>query len=1166
MARQQPSKAHLFAVAESLSHDGRRLPLPDSIWLSRAVAMAQTFAIPFAFYFKSVVVFIAMSWLFYRAYQVLNKPLEELAGLLGFDIPSCPIIDLAAIKADGAIVHWNLAEKQKHKSTHRFEVHLNGNLIDTLSIHESAATITGLQPGCFYVVRVSLVNNMEFSSKSAPIRFRTKHATTGDFFVAAADGNDPDTDGAQEPVPRVRAYRGLKDITSPPADAVPMTREGSTGLLPKRSVAGRRASPSALDLERHNSTIDESDAAEGAETITQLTEKLDAIRRETEEIEKQAKEEEEEETQQKEELIKERDELKAEATEKERVSRNLKKELKTLEGQNTHAQNERTKHERILAQKKQEREKLKEDMIRWAEEAEKLKEKLRQARQEKDNCITIAEGEKEALRMQQADEVAAIKALDDEVKEKSTEIKKLERSMKNYSPSGAEPEPNLVQQLQHDAEERREWELHFKSLQQQYALAAQNLDKTRRIHAEQQAYLESLRARRRQEESQHFASPPTTERPLRRGDSQRSRRAQSGPSSSDSPRVSAFALTSAPFASGATSTAPMFPGNQHINFYNGMTINRPTDELAMSAEDRDALTAGAPMSPNAAAELLPTDLFGDGDFIKPLPGLGALPGMPNLAAPAARLDDSGGLVPASPVSGDSSSRSASVFASPQVSQPNLPLGSPEAAFVETDGRSIRSVRSNRAPSGGAASSRFSGMFGIQRRAKTASADEGPALSKANSMPRQDGGIPGLDSASRKRNSSISGSMLSGTLGDAFDPPPPMPAASRLSRFNPFASRAPAQSTGAWPTSFGGFRRRPGSPRPGSTHSNELPRPSFDSTRWGADAWPSADAASGARSSPLAFGAGWNAPSSQQSRMLGSRHPSRRPSAQHGGSGPPDNIMEDEGSEPDSDSDILDSSKAAKLGPIGTKPPPGSKKAEKAPANDAPKLNPAAKDFKSFFSGMSLTKSKTRDKDNASTVASSASGTPNLPQQEDHEDMSPPNSRKSKDTRDTRSMTTTESSIAESGRNSQEYLARTPSYTNSDAAAPSPLLSGTSAGKESFMQKLSRKSSSSKFTLPTFKREKSRLDTNVAPSPAPAEEDEHENEGSLSASVSSEKFAPGRESREHARGSGRNWSNVLKLGIGKRGNETPSLSGMSMTSAGADGTDDEAGGHGGGRDE
>lgn len=1098
----------------------------------------------------------------------MNKPLEELAALLGFDIPSCPIIDLAAIKADGAIVHWSLAEKQKHKSTHKFEVHLNGNLIETLPVHESAATITGLKPGHYYVVRVSLVNSMEFSSKSAPIRFRTKAAaaTAGDRFAAPVESHETDPDGNPEPVPRVRAYRGLKDVTSPPPDAAPMTREGSTGLglATKQSLKSRRTSPSALELERRISAFEDSEATEGAETVTQLTEKLDTIRRETEETERQAKEEEEEESQQKEELVKERDELRAEAAEKERVSRNLKKELKTLEGQNTNAQNERSKQERLLAQKKQEREKLKENMAKWEGEAERLKEALRRARQEKENAITIHDGDKDAFHVKQEEEAAAIKVLDDELRQKIMEIKELQRALKNNSPSGTEPEPNLVQQLQQDAEEKRQWDLHYKTLQTQYSVTAQTLEKTKRIYAEQQAYLDSLRAKRRQEEAQHFTSAPTTtDRTIRRGDSQRSRRATSGQSASESPRMSNFALTSAPFAQNVTSTAPIFAGNQHINFYNGMTINRPTDELAMSAEDRDGLTGGAPMSPSAGADLLPTDLFIDDP--QPLPGLGALPGMPNLAGPLARLDDTNSLVPASPVSGDSSSRSASVFASPQVSQPNLHIGSPEAGLIDVDGRSIRSTRSNRATSGGAAGSRFSGMFGIKQRAKAASTDEGPALSKANSLPRQDGGIPGLDSVSRKRNSSISGSMLSGTLGDAFDAPQ-MPPASRLSRFNPFSSRAPANASAAWPTSIGAFGRRPGSPRPGSTHSNEFPRPSFDSSRWGADAWPSGDAAGGARSSPLAFGAGWNAPTAQQPRTWGSRHPSRRPSAQQGVSGPPDDIMEDEGS--DSDSDFLDSSKAAKLGPIGTRPPAGSKKAEKAPEIDPPRLNPAAKDFKSFFSGMSLTKSKTKDKDNASTVASSASGTPNLAQHEDHDDLSPPNSRKSKDTRDTRSMTTTESSIAESGRNSQEYLARTPSYTNSDAAAPSPLLSGTSAGKESFMQKLSRKSSSSKFTLPTFKREKSRLDTNVAPTSVPtAEEDEQstENEGPLSASLSSERFVPGRESRENVRGgaSGRNWSHVLKLGMGgKKGNETPSLSGMSVTSAGtgADVTTDDEGTH------
>lgn len=1064
----------------------------------------------------------------------MNKPLEELAGLLGFDVPSEPIIDLASIKADGAIVHISLPEKQKPKTSMKFEIHLNGTVIDTLSIHETAATITGLQPEAFYVVRVSLVNNVEFSSRSAPIRFRTKPATSGDFFVISADGHETDQDAAHQAVPRVRPFRGLKDIAPASPDAIPMTREGSsTGLGVKRTLTGgRKPFPMIIPSDKHDPPAEEGEPPEGAETIQQLTEKLDSIRRETDEAEKQAKEEDEEELRQKDELIKERDGLKAEAMEKERASRNLKREVNTLERQNTAAQNERTKHERLLQQKKQERQKLKDDSVRWEREVEEYKVAVDQARQAKEEEAAKAVEKKQELQSKQAEESAVVKALDDEIREKSAEIKKLERAMRNNSPSNNDQhEPNLVQQLQQEAEEKRQWDINFVQMQQQYAATAQKLEQAKRIYSEQAAYLESVRARRRQEEALHYSSPPATQERLpRRGDSQRSRRAQSGHSSSDSPHMATFPITSGAFGPSMTSTSSMFPSAPFLNIHNGMTISGPTDEIAMSEEDKEKLTGGAPMSPGAGADLLPADLFGDGDkfssdFVAPLPGLGSLPGLPGIPGPAANLppQDYTGQGPASPTS--ASSRSPSVFVSPQASQQNLHMGSPENA-MDADKRSIRSVRSNRATSNGGAGSRFSGMFGIKQRAKTTSVDDGLPLGKAqsHSMPRQDQGIPGVDSNTRKRNSSISGGVMGGLGTDGtFDGPPPAPSSSRRSRaFGLFSSSK--KESGGWPSAFNPSGRRPTSPRPVSTHSNELPRPSFDSSRWGVDTWPSGDAGSGARSSPLAF-PGWNAP--QQSRAFGSRHPSRRPSAQYGASGPPEDILEDE------DSDTADSLRAARLGAIGTKPPPGLKKAEKAAVvEDVPKLNPNAKDFKSFLSSMKLSKSKEGG-------ASSTSGTPNADKGEFEE--SPPNSRKSKDTRDTRSMTTTESSIAESSRNSQD-LARTPSYSNSDAAAPSPLLGGSSADKESFMQKLSRKSSSGKFALPTFKREKSKLDSPAtAPTSVPPTEEEDD---SMSASISS---LPPRESKEVQRGSGRNWGNVLKLGSSKKkGNETPSVSGMSMT--------------------
>lgn len=247
---------------------------------------------------------------------------------------------------------------------------------------------------------------------------------------------------------------------------------------------------------------------------------------------------------------------------------------------------------------------------------------------------------------------------------------------------------------------------------------------------------------------------------------------------------------------------------------------------------------------------------------------------------------------------------------------------------------------------------------------------------------------------------------------------------------------------------------------------------------------------------------------------------------------------------DEDSDALDADRRPHLAPIGTKPPPGSKQAEKSaeePAADA-KPNPNGEVFKNFFSSIKLSskdKEKLRDAE-ASSSQTPTSSTPSASHAHglSVDDESPPASRKS---RDARSTTTVESSVAESLRNSMD-LARTPSYSNASETASnaSPMLGSGSFGKESFIAKLQRKSSSGMWNLPTFKRDKSRLEPTAA-----SHEDEEE---ALSASASS--LGGGRESKEAQRGS-RSWSNALKLGK-KKGGETPSVSGLSITS----GADDE----------
>jgi hypothetical protein len=840
--------------------------------------------------------------------------------------------------------------------------------------------------------------------------------------------------------------------------------------------------------------------------------------------------------------------------EKEKASRNLKREVNIAERQNTAAQNERLKLERTLQQKRTERQKLKDDIVRWDREADEMNADAVRLRQDKEEHFEQTTQEKEALRTRLAEKTDMVRELDDQVKETTSEIKRLERAQKEGSPSGTEAEPNLVQQYQQDAEEERVHQSIIAALQQKYAMLYTKVDAAKRFHAEQLRFLESLRAeRRRQDELQaQYASPaPAQDRLPRRENSQRSRNAASRHSVSDSPRLAAFPINPGPFAGHANPLSSGFNSAPFLNIQNGMTLPNPTDAVSMSEEDKNQMTGGAGMSPGIE-ELLPRDLLSGDDkntseYVQPLPGLGALPGLPGRIGPLppAFTQEHSGTDPVSPAS--ASSRSPSVFASPGASQNNLNLGSP-GEMMDADRRSIRSTRSTRATSGGT-TSRFSVMFGIKQRNKTMS-EEGPPLSKSSSMPRADQMISGLDSAARKRNSSISGAVFQGpNLDGSTDASTAAPPGRRA--FGLFSR----EKSGGWPSNFATqFGRRPTSPRPGSTHSIELPRPSTDSTRWvvGMDpSWPPGDAASGARNSPLAFGPGWNLPASQQSRFHGSRHPSRRPSVQYGATGPPEDIMEDE------DSDALDPDQAPHLAPIGTKPPAGSKKA----ADPAAKLNPNAKDFKSFFSmkfrsgkDKGEDRSASRDGSELSTTMPSASTTPNLEEEE-----SPPNSRKS---RDVHSLTTTEST-AESGRASSD-LARTSSYSNSDV--PSPSLAGSS--KETFMQKITRKSSSGKFALPTFKREKSHLNPSSAATtgatsvPIPSEQDE---EDDMSTSVGSLKepsqmgSAKGssepRESKDGNRNSSRSWSSVLKIGK-KKGNETPSVSEMSMATSGTEEADEE----------
>lgn len=501
--------------------------------------------------------------------------------------------------------------------------------------------------------------------------------------------------------------------------------------------------------------------------------------------------------------------------------------------------------------------------------------------------------------------------------------------------------------------------------------------------------------------------------------------------------------SSAPNYTATSSGSPTFPSSSaFFNINNGMTISAPSDQLTRVRTETETVTGNPPMSPRADS-LLPSDLLGDEDLLD-LSGRSAkIPGN------APQFDN---RLQGSPSTVSSESRPASAFASPHESLNNLP----EA------GRSSGQL-GNRAPDQGgtsddvqSASKRLSGLFGFHRQRGKTLADGPPLLGtlkpgQSQSFPRNlDQGLDPI--GTRRRRLSYTGNWANPmttlfprntTANITTDSSSDRTSNRRVAFPNFFSSgRLGSGNSSSMnkssldtpdlgngynqfsprhdpidPSILGTVRRGSLSPRPSSTYSfeNHLPRPSTEAQPFG---WPAPDKA-GHRGNPLGFD--WPSPTAW------SRNQSRRPSFQVGSSGHlPIGL-------PATDSDFFQTSYDVQRpiqAPIGTRPPSSHRPV-------TPKLNPAAPSFKTIFSKKS---EKDKDKGKGEEIDHSDARDHDLSATE----SSPPQSRHSKDPR----------SIPTSAAQSYESLERVPSGTPSESTHP----------KESFIQKITRKSSSSKFNL------------------------------------------------------------------------------------------------------
>ncbi|KAF9731179.1 hypothetical protein PMIN03_005721 [Paraphaeosphaeria minitans] len=1085
---------------------------------------------------KTACVLLALIWVAFRAYRVLSKPVEELINLLGLEVPVAPLVSLAGIKADGVLLHWKPPDQRS--SVVKYVVRINGIDIGDVSPQETSVTIENLQPDHHYVIRIVTLNTANFQAPSVPIRLRTLPAESEQFY-----GNAPHKDirdGAQaddyNPTPIIRPNKNLVDFMAPSVTAPVMTREHSNSVSRhRRSEPGRRNSPASGTAEQARAA---QEAADSQDTIKQLTEKLDSLRRELEDMEKQIQDEEQEFVTQKALLIEKRDEKKASLKEKEDASRDLRKEVATLERANASAQAKRSNQERLLQKKEAETKKLKEDMAKWERDSRELRDAAKVIQQERTEYEAQSENRIKELRGKHEEELQMNKSLEEVIREKGTQIKTLEEERKLLEED--EDVGDAQDGAETEAEDRRWMEL-YSSLQQRYADAWQQFNEAEHINKEASARLAYLQQRRMSQPQVMSVTAPEFV-PARRNSGVRSR-----PLSMREPLTSAnfggfIPSTAAPFNSGIVSNSPQYSNaTPYFNPVNGMALPPPSAHASsFSQADIESLTGGAPMSPTAGA-LLPSGLFGDGmtddgmtdeDDLGPrLPSLDPSPNLrhvlPGLGAPGTSEQIRS---PSSPVS----VQSRSPFASPRDSGGQLGFFPSNENVLDSDRRSIRSTSSSfKNPP----TTRFGSLFGLHRqRGKTL--DQGPPLgslkaSQSQSLPRQE--HEDLDPiGTRRRRGSHSG----GAWYNAFIPSKAQPeesssnpkhVATRKRAFDMFGTKGDP-----WLTSALGSER-PSSPRQGSTKSNEanvLPRPSTESqTRFG---W--SVEGFNARSSPL--GVDWSVNNTSTSSW--SRMPSRRPSIQHGSTV---SLLNDELLQGDM-ADFPSTTRSPTQAPIGTRPQSSaSHMAPLVPPTPPKQLNPDAPTFTFAFGSKEdkdakaqkaaekaeraaekeAKRAERKEEKKAAKAEKSSRKQSTIPEVAVSEQSGSPVAARF--SRDNHSLSTADYSESSPRESLDQYSHQ----TTAELHLPSSL------GKESLMQKLSRKSSSSQF-LQFGKGQRSLFSKKSSEAVTPDEMEE--DGGGLSVRSTDSAGASPSIGTPKDKSIALSWSSIKR--IGKRGDKTPSL--------------------------
>lgn len=967
-----------------------------------------------------------------RAWQTLWKPVPELISILGVDVPDRPDVSLAGIRADAATLNWS--RPSPNRPVQRFLIQVNGVVVGEVAANqEPAIVVSGLKPEHFYNVRVIAVGSNNFQAGSRVIRLRTfgkdgrpqlgTSRLPANFAAEEQPGSAQGDHGDENGTPR-------SPLAAVDAANVDPTTASPAG--PRRNTVTRRHSPSTASQDAPPGREDPSD--QGAQTLAELTERFESIRRETEETAALVAKEEMDNKRQLDELEAEKQEKKKEQKKKEEQTEKLKREVHSTDRAMRNAQQRRAQKEKQLKEKMDQRTKFQDNIAKWEKSIDDMRREMEGFETQRKELAEERDTKLEDFQQVNGDLQQECCRLEVELREKREQVKELEDARKKL-PRGEDDE----EWRDDDAAFRRECQRRQKGLHD--AVIAENrnskrLDEQIRVLSMQLGHIPGAQSafpmyNQANSSAVDFEASLSTLTQLKR----RSRNSNSVSNVSIPSPLPPYSQIDPATAPGALTTSRTTgpPG-----FAQGPFMSLAGDMPQPLDEDEISRVTSAPLSPSATA-LLPSNILDD-IYDEPSPTANRFDIDPFSALPTSPVEDA-----QSPAS---SRGSMSILSSPRGSAHNIPF--PTFPSDQGDGRPQNAT--DNAPSPAPAEpppNKLSNFFNFQRsrHAKTLD-DSGPALgslkpAQSQSFPRQ---LEEGDGLTNKRRISISGpwskfnrnsagpDITEGLVTRAFS----------ARAFNPFSS---SHRTGA-SNLFSG--PDPSSPRPGSTASNDFPRPSTDSSSiWGPQ--PTDSATLGKQShfwSPDAS-ATW------------SRNPSRRPSLH----GSPSALKTTLAS---ADDEILDEDtlpNASEVGVIGSKLPMSSRAASFA------RLNPNAPAFiGSLFqrgksekdSGKEKDKSKGKDKDKTKDKSRDKHKGPETPAPTPSEGESPSDSRRSRDTRDALSVHT-QPSINES--HDSLSLTLNHSISNISTTPSEPAALGTSLKDENVVRKLFRKGSSSKFSLP-----------------------------------------------------------------------------------------------------